>query len=279
MKQLKNKLKENLSDKFDRELVNYAFRNLEDKENPLRLNNFSYVLRELLYRILDREAPNKKVVKCSWFEPMIKKEPSRATRVQQMQYLMLNSFPYEFVKQILDIDTDSAAEYLNDILKSMNAYTHVNQESIGLPDTEIDKRVNDICTLFTNLFGMIEKIHSKIHKGVLESIDNTLIETMYVDTFNEVDILSTHSRIENYFIHDKKIERVADNKLTCKIVGKVTVHLQYGSDYDIKNDDGYETSTSFPFTGAFSCILTERGIENYKIESSDIEIDTDSFYE
>ena len=72
---------------------------------------------------------------------------------------------------------------------------------------------------------------------------------------------------------------MADNKLTCKIVGEVTVHLQYGSDYDIKNDDGYETCTSFPFIGTFSCILTESGIENYKIESSDIEIDTDSFYE
>lgn len=277
MKQLKNKLKENLSDEFDKALVDYAFRNLEDKENPLRLNNFSYVLRELLYRILNREAPNKKVVKCSWFEPMIKKEPSRATKAQQMQYLMLNPFPYEFVKHILSIDTEGAAEYLNNILRFMNAYTHVNEENIGWSDTEIDKRVNKVCSLFTNLFGMIEKIHSKIQQGVLKSIDNTLIETMYTETFNEVDILSTHSTIENYFIHNVEIESVADNKLTCKTDGEVIVHLQYGSDYDIKNDNGYETSISFPFTGSFSCILTEKGIENYNIELSNIDIDTDSF--
>ncbi len=49
MKQLKTELKKVLSEPFDKELVDYAFRNLEDKSNPIRLNNFAYVLRELLY--------------------------------------------------------------------------------------------------------------------------------------------------------------------------------------------------------------------------------------
>lgn len=279
MEQLKTKLKENLSDSFDKELVDYAFRNLEDKDNPLKLNNFSYVLRELLYRILNRKAPHKEVVKCSWFSPMIKKEPSQATKVQQMQYLMLDHFPYEFVKHILGIDTENVADYLNDTLKSMNAYTHVNQRSINLSDVEMNKRVNEICTLFTNLFGVVKKIRSRIHKGVLETIDNNLLETMYVETFNEIDILSTHSTIESYLIHNKEIERVTDKELICKINGEVAVHLQYGSDSDIKNDKGYETSMSFPFTSSFSCTLMENGIENYEIKPGNIEIDTDSFYE
>ena len=72
MENLKNNLKILLSDSFDKELVDYAFRNLEDKTNLIRLNNFSYVLRELLYRILEREAPHKEVSKSPWFKSMIK---------------------------------------------------------------------------------------------------------------------------------------------------------------------------------------------------------------
>ena len=279
MENIKNNLKSLLSDPFDKELVDYAFRNLEDINNPIRLNNFSYVLRELLYRVLDRNAPHKDVSKSSWFSPMIKGKSTTATKIQQMQYMMLDNFPNDFVNKVLNIDVKCAAEYLNGILKSMNAYTHINPETIRYTDEDVKIKVSKVCELFTNLFGLIEKIRYKIYKGVSNCIDNELLETMYTDTFNEVDILSTHSTVEEYSIQDLKIKRVSDCVLKCTVQGVVTAHLQYGSNYDIKNDDGYETDMSFPFTGSFTCTLTEKGIENYNIEECDIDIDTNSFYE
>uniref|UniRef100_UPI0028898E3F pPIWI-associating nuclease domain-containing protein n=1 Tax=Prevotella nigrescens TaxID=28133 RepID=UPI0028898E3F len=114
---------------------------------------------------------------------------------------------------------------------------------------------------------------------VAKRIDRELLETMYMETFDEVDILSTHSTIEEYSIQDLTIERITDRDLKCDVQGIVKVRLQYGSNYDIRNDDGYVTDMSFPFNSSFTCTLTEEGIENYVIEQDSIDVDTSSFYE
>ena len=279
MENLKNNLKILLSNSFDKELVDYAFRNLEDKTNLIRLNNFSYVLRELLYRILEREAPHKDVSKSPWFKSMIKWDKTKATREQQMQYMMLDKFPNDFVNQILKIDVKAAAEYLNGILNSMNAYTHISPKTTNYSDKDIERKVGNVCALFTDLFGLIRKIQNKIYDGVAKRIDRELLETMYMETFDEVDILSTHSTIEEYSLQDLTIERITDRDLKCDVQGIVKVRLQYGSNYDIRNDDGYVTDMSFPFNSSFTCTLTEEGIENYVIEQDSIDVDTSSFYE
>lgn len=279
MENLKNNLKILHSDSFDKELVDYAFRNLEDKTNLIRLNNFSYVLRELLYRILEREAPHKEVSKSPWFKSMIKWDKTKATREQQMQYMMLDKFPNDFVNQILKIDVKAVAEYLNGILNSMNAYTHISPKTTNYSDKDIESKVGNVCALFTDLFGLIRKIQNKIYDGVAKRIDRELLETMYMETFDEVDILSTHSTIEEYSIQDLTIERITDRDLKCDVQGFVTVRLQYGSNYDIRNDDGYVTDMTFPFNSSFTCTLTEEGIENYVIEQDSIDFDTSSFYE
>lgn len=279
MEILKNNLKKLLSDSFDKELVDYAFRNLEDKTNSIRLNNFSYVLRELLSRILDREAPHKDVSKSPWFKSMIKWDKAKATKEQQMQYMMLDKFPNDFVNQVLKINTKDAAEYLNGILKSMNAYTHISPKTTNYSDVDIERKVGKVCELFTNLFGLISKIQSKIYNGVEKRIDRELLEKMYMETFDEIDILSTHSTIEEYSIQDLNIEKITDRDLKCDVEGIVTVRLQYGSNYDIRNDNGYEADMSFSFNSSFTCTLTEEGIENYVIEQDSINVDTSSFYE
>jgi len=252
---------------------------LEDKTNLIRLNNFSYVLRELLYRILEREAPHKEVSKSPWFKSMIKWDKTKATREQQMQYMMLDKFPNDFVNQILKIDVKAVAEYLNGILNSMNAYTHISPKTTNYSDKDIESKVGNVCALFTDLFGLIRKIQNKIYDGVAKRIDRELLETMYMETFDEVDILSTHSTIEEYSIQDLTIERITDRDLKCDVQGFVTVRLQYGSNYDIRNDDGYVTDMTFPFNSSFTCTLTEEGIENYVIEQDSIDFDTSSFYE
>lgn len=279
MEILKNNLKKLLSDSFDKKLVDYAFRNLEDKTNSIRLNNFAYVLRELLYRILDREAPHKDVSKSPWFKSMIKWDKAKATKEQQMQYMMLDKFPNDFVNQVLKINTKDAAEHLNGILKSMNAYTHISPKTTDYSDVDIERKVGKVCELFTNLFGLMSKIKSKIYNGVEKRIDKELLEKMYMETFDEIDILSTHSTIEEYSIQDLNIEKITDRDLKCDVEGIVTVRLQYGSNYDIRNDNGYEADMSFSFNSSFTCTLTEEGIENYVIEQDSINVDTSSFYE
>jgi len=48
---------------FEKNLFEAAFYNLLDIHNPLRFNNFSYVIRELIDHILRRLAPDECVIK------------------------------------------------------------------------------------------------------------------------------------------------------------------------------------------------------------------------
>ena len=53
-----------LQDEYERDFFDACIRNLADVDNPLRLSNFSYSLRELLREILSKRAPDERVCKC-----------------------------------------------------------------------------------------------------------------------------------------------------------------------------------------------------------------------
>lgn len=56
-----------LAEGFERELYASALHNLNDLNNKLRLNNFAYVMRELMRHVLNRLAPDHSVTKCIWY--------------------------------------------------------------------------------------------------------------------------------------------------------------------------------------------------------------------
>lgn len=53
---------------FEKELFSAAQKNLGDKTNPLRLNNYAYAIRELTRHVLHRLAPDENVIRCSWYK-------------------------------------------------------------------------------------------------------------------------------------------------------------------------------------------------------------------
>lgn len=65
----KNEILKFLSDPFDIQILEAAFRNLDDISNPIKFNNFAYVLRELVNRVIDQLAPNKEVIAAKWWQP------------------------------------------------------------------------------------------------------------------------------------------------------------------------------------------------------------------
>ena len=110
-------------------------------------------------------------------------------------------------------------------------------------------------------------------------INDELVKSLYLDTYNELDILSTHSSIEEYYIDDYKITPLNDGILSCVTTGNVLARLQYGSDGDQRRGDGMVASMEFPFTAEFTCRLCGEGIVDYEVVETSISIDTDSFYE
>lgn len=276
----KNEILKFLSDPFDIKVLEAAFRNLEDTTNPIRFNNFAYVLRELVNRVIDRLAPNKEVIAAKWWKPSPDdKIANKANRRQQIRYALLDGNPEDFVIQKLEINVDEIADYVYECIGRLNKFTHISSAYFGCLEKEIPLRVSEACSTITNMFGTIWQCRDKIAEGIMDLIDDELVESLYLDTYDELDILSTHSSIEEYYIDDYKITPLSEGVISCVTTGNVLARLQYGSDGDQRRGDGMVTSMEFPFTAEFTCRLCEEGIVDYEVVEASISIDTDSFYE
>ena len=275
----KNEILKFLSDPFDVKILEAAFRNLDDTSNPIRFNNFAYVLRELVNRVIDRLAPNKEVIAAKWWKPSLDdKIANKANKRQQIRYALLDGNPEDFVIHKLTIDVDEIADYVYECIGRLNKYTHISAAYFGCPDKEIPYKVSEACSTITNILGTINQCREKISDGIIDLIDDELVESMYLNTYNELDILSTHSSIEEYYIDDYKISRISEDVISCVTTGNIHARLQYGSDGDQRRGDGLLTSMDFPFTSEFTCRLCQKGIVDYEIVQASISIDTDSFY-
>lgn len=276
----KNDILKFLSDPFDIKVLEAAFRNLDDTTNPIKFNNFAYVLRELVNRVIDRLAPNKEVIEAEWWKPTSDdKIPNKANRRQQIRYALLDGNPVDFVIKKLEVDVDAIADYIFECIGRLNKYTHISSAYFGCPEKEIPLKVSEASSTITNILGTIDQCRAKIAKGIINLIDEELVERMYLDTYDELDILSTHSSIEEYYILDYKISRISEGLISCITTGYVTTRLQYGSDGDQRRGDGIVSSTEFPFTAEFTCRLCGEGIVDYEVVETSISIDIDSFYE
>lgn len=123
-------------------------------------------------------------------------------------------------------------------------------------------------------FNIVWAIPPKEKSIEIEDFELKLHVAFNNDFPDELDSLSTHTRIEevsDIFISDITVRK---NAIEVKGAGTVEVGLNYGSDSDRCNDDSEDTLTdSYPFE--FEVILNDK---HEIIEIVNLRIDTSSFY-
>ena len=106
-----------------------------------------------------------------------------------------------------------------------------------------------------------------------DNLDEILYEYISVEYFPEkLDSLSTHTKINSIYIDSINSISISKNLINISGDATISVSLQYGSDSDLQNGDGDESSESFPMTfdADLDCDLN--------IIECQYEIDTDDFY-
>lgn len=88
----------------------------------------------------------------------------------------------------------------------------------------------------------------------------------------ELDSLSTHTSIKSIYIDSINSISISETSINISGDATISVSLQYGSNSDLQNGDGDESSESFPMT--FDADLDC----NLNIIKCQYEIDTDDFY-
>lgn len=265
---------------FEKELCIAAFDNLK-VVNKLRFNNFAYSIRELSRHILYRLAPDKDIKLCTWYKPSKNKNDDIViSRADRINYAIHGGFDNNVLAAMgLKSSIEQARKTMLDSIDALNKYTHVNENTFDVPELEVETLVDNVIGSFNEFVDVMTNIRRKVISHLENEINHEILITTLYETYSEIDILSTHSSIENYYIDSILVDDITSQDVSFTINGTVDVRLQYGSDGDQRRDDGYVTNMSFPFRADVSAEI-KTSLKRFHLDGDiHFEVDTDEYYE
>ncbi|MBF0553904.1 MAG: hypothetical protein HQK96_05020 [Nitrospirae bacterium] len=171
--------------------------------------------------------------------------------------------------------------YQADLVAQKNGETLVFEVTTGSLTQKGKERLRSLSTYVNSQeghkFKFIYSAPPRERTIDIANIEEILTSEMENNIPDELDKLSTHTRIEEiYDIDIAEIDIGKDGTISLKGTGTVSVELQNGSDSDNIKDMGHITFYSFPFT--FSSKLEHK---NRKLDTKNlkIKIDTSKYYE
>ena len=262
---------------FQKSLLEACFDNLKDKNNRLRFNNFAYSIRELSRHFLDTLAPERDVVLCLWF--LEESGKGMVTRRQKIKYAITGGLSDNEIDDLIGLETLSkVTKEILDSIDLLNKFTHINQETYNISDSEIDKNSTLVIKAFENFANRIIECRESIIEKLESKISQEVVEKAMWEISDEVDILATHHSIEEINIRNYKVLCISSNKILIKVLGDLEVRLQWGSDKDLSYGEGCELYEDFPFSSVLSFTINE-DLEKTEVMVEDYKVDTDKWYE
>lgn len=265
---------------FEQELCEAAFDNLQAK-SKLRFNNFAYSIRELSRHILHRLAPSDDIQRCTWYKPT-KNERGEIviTRADRINYAIYGGFDNNaLIGMGLKADIDKARKNLLASIDTLSKYTHVNPNTFNVSDSEITILVNDVIGSFNGFVDSMNGIRQQVVSYLEGEINHEILMATIYETYDEIDILSTHSSIESYCIDSIAVDDITSNEVVLKVSGSANVRLQYGSDGDQRRGDGYITNTDVPYEASVSADIKTSLKKFHLNDNIQFDFDTNSYYE
>lgn len=236
-----------LTSDFELNLYHAALRNLADEDNKLRLNNFSYAMRELVRHVLNRLAPDSEVQQCVWYKEEAEK-PGVVNRRQRAYFSVQGGLSDDYIKKTLGIEVDEIHSCLIHAVNNLSKFTHIEPSTFNLPKSEVELHVSQTLEAMTNLFLTIYDCRAKITECLWEHIDQSIINEALESTLRTIDEITTHYCIEEVSINEVEIAAIDHNWIHFIATGKISCELQWGSNSDLRRGDGAVLSDSYPFT-------------------------------
>ncbi|MCE7072163.1 hypothetical protein LZG74_17735 [Dyadobacter sp. CY327] len=157
-------------------------------------------------------------------------------------------------------------------------YTHVEEETFNVQEPEIDELITNVVESFIELLNKIEECRDSVQEEVESGITSRVYGYISQETFNNIDILSTHHYIEHSEVEECNLVQIDSNSIVVSIKGYLEVVQDYGSSSDRASGEGATINSTFPFKGTVR-ISAYKIPEDFEIEIDELEVDTDSWYE
>lgn len=265
---------------FEQDLCEAAFDNLQTK-SKLRFNNFAYSIRELSRHILHRLAPSDDVQRCSWYKPTKnEKGVIVITRADRINYAIYGGFDNNALSAMgLNGYIENARKNLLASIDSLSKYTHINKDTFDVSDSETSELVNNVIDSFNGFVDCMNDIRQQVVACLEAEINQEILSATIYETYSDIDILSTHSSIENYSIDSITVDIITSQEVVLKVSGSVDVRLQYGSDGDQRRGDGYITNMDIPYEASVSADI-KASLKKFHLNGNiQFDFDTNPYYE
>lgn len=258
---------------FEHAFLNEIF-SAFSKPGPLRLNHFSTGLRELIRNVLERMAPDVEVRDCCWSKI---NDTDRPTRADRMKYSIQGGLSDWYVANELGITVSDVIDELKNKVNDLSKYTHVNEETFGLPDEDVCSVARECLEATLSFFERVKQTREDLIDNLGQSVDKHLVDHLMSETIESVDELSSHHWVEGIDSEEVIVTGIYSKHIKLDVTGSIECCLQWGSSSDVKNDMGAVGNETFPLTAVvvieFTAPLGKFGqVESYNV-------DTDSWYQ
>ncbi|MFS7358097.1 hypothetical protein AB6896_04425 [Rahnella inusitata] len=276
------KILTHLAGGIEKELFIASLKNLSDKGNPLRFNNFAYCMREIIGIILDKYSDDVDIKRCQWF---IQADDTDVTRVQRVTYAICGGMSRDYVKENILENEDDEENLLDKTLKSFNkkfrilsVYTHVRAEkNFNISNVLCEKLTLDVLKITNDIVSLIEDCRKEIQSKVYEKISNAVIDESLQSTLDGLDILSTHGYVEYVNISEYEVSTITSQHIIIDGSGNASCTLEWGSGSDFRNDNGATMNEEFPLK--FRAHISVNNLDDVSIFEGDIDINNESWFQ
>ena len=302
-----NNLENMLTNNFEKILLEEAINNL-NSNSKIRFSNFAFVIRELIDIVLTRLAKDEDITNCSWYE-LPQNIERNVIRAQRIRYIIQGGFEENIFDLMLNIDFTNKISEINKYFRDeLSNNVHLTERCINYSHDEIEEKTKIFEEIIEKFVSMINNVRQQILNFLSDEIELVVNESFLSVTLSDLDILSTHTRIDCVDNIEIDINLITPEKIIGFITGNVNVFLQYGSDRDVREGLGDISNDSYPFelpftidieplndlfnelnqeekenfdyiTEVFMPEFRNTMFENLDININQVRINTDSFYE
>lgn len=235
---------------FEETLFESALRNYCSMGNPIRFNNFAFVMRGLLEHILARKAPEENIVQCAWFKP----DPNnkgRPTRRQQLKYCIHGGLQDSFLSQEIRDDIKDLINQYNDHISDLNGFTHINSKTYGEDPRESYKKLKSVISTFNEAMDIIEQGREEVLAYIPDKLGDFVEKEITSEIPDALDVLSSHTFVEEVQLGGFEIDGIDHEYVYISGSSTAYVTLNYGSNSDRKRGNGHSMDEDFPVS--FKC--------------------------
>jgi hypothetical protein len=276
--ELTHKVRGHFKSDFQRRVFDAAVKSFDHEDNPLRLNNFAFALRELGRIWLEQLAPKEKIRACEWFEQNSDlREKDGVTRAQRAKYAVQGELHDDFVSEQLHIDVQSTVREYISLIDELSNYGHNIEENFDIPAEKAELQAIRALETFDQLSELVEERHDSMRSSAADAAKDALADKLFGEVNEELDRLSTHSSVEDVQLGHLVIVSLDPHRILYQGSGSVDVRLQYGSDSDLARDDGAVMHDNYPLECGFEADTSEP--LSISIVPRTLKIDTFSFYD